>query len=218
MLTDSPSPILSEQLRLDEKLLWYGKPKPMRLARFQITQVIFGVFWIAIVLFMFNFIQNNFGSSRSSFGSSSFGGFQSIFSLVLLAFIVVGLWMISTPVRNYIKALNTYYGVTNERAIIVSKLFSTSIASYTKRDIHTIRRTAFGDGSGDVIFGQVQRTYTDYDDRNSLNVNFGEGGMHVSSGRRRRTVTVPVGFFGISDHQAVEALMQKTFVEDEAKN
>jgi hypothetical protein len=214
MLTDSPNPILSEQLHSSEKLLWYGKPSPMRMARFRISQVLFGLFWTALVIFMFNFAQSNFGS-RSSFGSSSFSGFQSIFSLVLVVFMGVGLWMISTPIRNYLKALNTYYAVTNERAIIVSKLFSTSIASYTKRDIHTIRRTAFGDGTGDVIFGQVQRTYTDYDNRNGLNVNFGEGGMNISTGSRRRTVTIPIGFFGISDHQEVEALMQKTFVEED---
>jgi hypothetical protein len=216
MLTEALANIVSDQLRPDEKLLWYGRPRPLRMARAQLMPVVMGVVWIAFVGFMLNVLQNQFSPTRNAFSSNSFSGFQTIFTLVLIVFVGVGLWMVSTPVRNYLRALNTYYALTDQRAIIISKLFSMTIISYTKRDIRSVRRVEYGDGTGDVIFGWDEVTYTDYDDRNAINVNFDANrSSSLSFGPRQRTYRVAIGFKAIPDAQAVETLMMKTLLAEE---
>lgn len=228
MMTETLPSILSDQLRSDEKLLWFGKPSPLKLATRRLMPVLFGIGWTVFVVFMYNFAQTNFFNRRpGAFDAPNiFGTIQPIFSAILLIFIGAGIWMILTPVRNYLKALNTYYAVTSKRALIISKLLSTNIISYGQRDLRSVRRVVHPDGSGDVIFGYDQHTYKDYHPQpilgqpqpGDVSINFGDNGINVTTaGPVTRTVTTAIGFFAIPDHQEVETLLVKTLMQEESR-
>ena len=172
--------IITAQLMAEEELLWAGQPDPLRLARRNILQAGFGVIWLVFVGYIFN----NFAF-----------GFQgmSLFSLMPLLFLGVGLWMISTPLRDYISALRTSYAVTSQRAIIISGLLHQSVQSYGARQIEFVNSRVYSSGLGDVIFDRETRV------RRSRNTG-------------SSTYQVEIGFFGIPNPRQVEALMLQRFV------
>ena len=78
----------------------------------------------------------------------------------------------------------TRYGITTRRLVILEpSISSTEITSYYPADIEFITKKKRKDGSGNIVFGAVQE----------------RGG--------KRTVTVPVGFFGVKDVDQVERLI-----------
>ena len=189
---------LSGELYGDEQLLWAGKPNPARLLTQNWQQVLFGIFWMAIIFFMYTQVFSNFGSSRSFGRSSSFDGFSSIFGLVLGVFALVGVYMISTPIRNYIRGLRTTYAVTDRRAIIIEHLLRRSIKSYSERDISFVERN--GD---DLIFAREQRQGRR---RGSFNT------------YRSYTYTVNIGFYGIGEMaRDVEELLLRLKNDDDVR-
>ena len=208
MLIETPPSKVSEQLRTDEKLLWFGKPNPLSLARKQLTPVLYGAVWIVFVIYGFKTAQTSFArqqQAQSFFGeSNNLPAFQTIFLLVAVVFVGIGLWMISTPIRSYIKALRTFYAVTDQRALIISGVFSQTIIAYTRHDIRWIKTVDYSDGLGDVLFGYDERTYTEH---------INQPGFPNTNRTIQRSVTFSIGFRSIPDHQQVEALMRKTLLE-----
>jgi len=202
--TSSFRPVAEAALSPGERLYWVGRPNPMRSMRSNLTRPLFGLLWTGMVYFMFT----KFSSFGSSFRSSS-SGFATIFQLVLGVFFLIGLGMIFSPLWNYIKARFTVYALTDERALIISRLPSQSVRSYSARNFEKVERRGT-DQEGDVIFGSETRTYTDSSRNNQggVNISFGEGGTNVNvGGARTRTVTIPIGFFGITQPREVENLL-----------
>ena len=202
--TSSIRPVAEAALSGGERLYWVGRPNPMRLARSNLSRPVFGLAWTAMVFFMFTKISS-FGSS---FRSSS-SGFSTIFQLVLVVFLFIGLGMIFSPVWNYLKARSTVYAITDERAMIITRLPAQSVRSYSTRNIQKVERRG-SDLEGEVIFGSETRTYTDNNRNNQggININFSDSGTNVNlGGNRTRTVTIPIGFFGISQPREAENLL-----------
>ena len=77
-----------------------------------------------------------------------------VFPLFGLPFVVVGLYLIFG--RFFVDAYarsKTYYGVTNERIIIVSGIFSQQIKSLQLRTLTDVSLTERDDRSGTITFG-----------------------------------------------------------------
>jgi hypothetical protein len=77
-----------------------------------------------------------------------------IFPLFGLPFVLVGLYLIFG--RFFVDAkmrARTYYGVTNERIIIINGLFSQQVKSLQLRTLTDISLTERSDGSGSIAFG-----------------------------------------------------------------
>ena len=202
--TDSIRPVAEAVLSPGERLYWVGRPNPIRLMRNNLMRPLFGLFWVGMVYFMFT----QFSSFGSGFRSAP-SGFMTFFQLLLGVFFLVGLGMIFSPLWNYVKAHFTVYALTDERAMIISRLPIRSIKSYSARSIDKVERRGTDD-EGDVIFGSETRTYTNNSRNNQggVNINFGEGGTNVNFGNNRtRTVTVPIGFLGIQQPREVENLL-----------
>ena len=201
-------PVAEAAMSPGERLYWVGRPNPMRLARRNLTRPLFGLFWTAMVYFMFTQVRS-FGSGFRSPFSSSFSNFATIFQLMLGVFFLIGLGMIFSPLWNYLKARFTVYALTDERALIINRLPTQNVRSYSTRNIDKVERRG-SEFEGDVIFGSETRTYT-YNNRNNqggININFSDGGTNVNfGGDRTRTVTIPIGFFGITQPREVENLI-----------
>jgi hypothetical protein len=157
---------------------------------------------------MVYFIFTQFRSFGSSFRSAT-GSFSTIMQLMLMVFFLIGLSMIFSPVWKYLKARFTVYAITDERALIINRLPTQTVGSYSTRKIQKVERRG-SDFEGDVIFGSETRTYTNQSrsNRGGVNISFDEDGPKVNlGGSRTRTVTIPIGFFGIQQPRMVENLL-----------
>lgn len=171
--------IVDNELDRGERLLWTGQPKTLRFVLFSLPLVIFAIPWTGFSVFWM--------LGTLYFGQKMDGGILGwIFPLFALPFLLIGLGMLSTPFWISRRMKKTVYAVTNKRAIIFVKGFSTSVKSYDSKNISSINKRVKADGSGDLLF--VEDIYVN------------------SNGRSR---TRQVGFWGISEVNKVEDMIEK---------
>lgn len=181
----------------DENLLWTGKPIPLRVALQDWSRllrggwsILFGVFWLSFTTGFFRFGGSDFGSGSSPF--SGFG-FFSLFPLIGLVIIGIGLYHVAQPVLLFLQAGRMVYAITDRRALIIQPTASGSnIASYYPDQLETLRRNDIADGRGDLIF--ASDSYT------------------VSGRYGRREVRRNVGFFGVENVREVEATFRNALL------
>lgn len=183
---------VTPELQSGEKLLWVGKPLPIRvmLANGEVITTLFSFAILVFGIVMF-----------SQFTSSAFGNFSTIrspismFSWFPIFFGVFALVLLARPVYAFFMATRTIYGLTDRRAIIISHGFSgKKVESYTETD--QIERTDIANGKGDLVFDRAHTRYRR------------KGGYRV---RTRK-----IGFFGIENVRDVEGMMLRSLKEKEA--
>jgi hypothetical protein len=131
-----------------EKLLWSGKPNPLRYALGKsITAAIFGAFFLSISL-LWIYIAAMAGS-KSSNPSNAY------FWLLGIPFLAVGAAMIFSPVWEFYCAIRTTYLVTNKRAIIATSGIIPHRLSVPLSRIGTIDARPYADDHGAIIFKEV---------------------------------------------------------------
>src|SRR5690606_36090340 len=123
-----PDPIIEHELYDDEELLWQGKPNPMGFVRrSEWIGVVMGLFFAAFGAFFIHFSSQMFNESR-------FGGppafVRLMFIFVPSIFILTGLYQAAQPLLKFIEGKGTTYGLTNKRAIIITKTWSKQVRSY----------------------------------------------------------------------------------------
>ena len=176
---------ISSDLQSGEKVLWIGKPTPIRVVMHYAESLLPGIVaMVALVVILTIF------SSTHIFSFELLGlGFS--FQWIVLIFLLLVFYYFARPVYEYWRALRTIYAVTDRRALIVKPdLNGKQVLSYPK--IERIERQNLADGKGDLVFGS--ETYSTR----------GRYGYRV---RTRK-----IGFFGIDNAQQVETLMLNTFV------
>ena len=194
--TDSIRPVAEAALSGVERLYWEGSPNPMNAARRNLSRPLFGLFWTAMVYFMY---------TKFALSKSFAGDFSIIFKLILAAFFLVGIGMILSPAWNYIKARYTVYAITDERAMIISLLWQPpderamiirrlpkqTVQSYSIRNMENIERHG-SDREGSVVFGRETIIVTN---------------RRAGGGSQTQTMVVPVGFFGIAQPREAERIL-----------
>ncbi len=159
MSTD-PSSILQSSLSPNETLLWSGQPRQgLRLRTADVFLIPFSLLWggfaivwevMAIVMF--------FGASSAE--SSAPLGFRLIFPLFGIPFVLAGLYFIFG--RFWFDRLlrqRTYYGVTNERTLIKTGVFSPTLRSLNLRTLADLSLSEKSDGTGSITFGGTASTF-----------------------------------------------------------
>ncbi|EFL90832.1 hypothetical protein [Ahrensia sp. R2A130] len=167
------------ELARREKLVWADRPRRLRshvmatlpIFLFGIPFFAFAVFWTAAAA--------GFDTPSSS------DPFSMIFPLFGVPFILVGLGLLSSPIWALHKARKTIYGLTEDRAIVITHGFSRSVKSYNIADISRLERIMHGDQFGDLVFGEERRR-----------------------GKKGRTITTKIGFYGIYDPKRLEETMR----------
>lgn len=132
---------LTQLLDPGERLLWSGKPRSGIRLRAQDAYLIpFSILWCGFAIFWeFSVIDT---------------GAPFFFKLWGIPFVCVGLFFVFG--RFFLDAYNraqTTYGVTNERIIIVSGIFSQQTKSLQLRTLSDVSLSQRGDGSGTITFG-----------------------------------------------------------------
>jgi hypothetical protein len=132
---------IEKELSSDEKLLWSGRPRQgLRLRPSDAFAIPFSLVWCGFAIF---------------WEASVFKGNAPFFFMLWgVPFVLIGLYVVFG--RFFVDArtrARTYYGVTSERIIIVSGLFSRQIKSLSLRTLTDVSLTERGDGSGSITFG-----------------------------------------------------------------
>ena len=140
-LPELPEQILSSRLGQKEKLLWYGRPRQGIFLRPKDAYLIpFSLMWGGFAIFW----EYGVVTSNAPF----------FFRLWGIPFVLVGLYLIAG--RFFVDAKQrskTYYGLTNERIVIVSGIVSANVKSLQLRTLSDVSLAEGADGSGTITFG-----------------------------------------------------------------
>ncbi len=132
---------LQSQLLSGERFLWAGRPKTGILLRssdvflipFSLLWGGFAIFWESTVLMS---------------GAPGFFAIWGIPFVVIGLYFIFGRFLTDAQMRG-----NTRYGITADRIIIRSGLFSPSVSSLNIRTLSDITFEEKSDGSGTILFG-----------------------------------------------------------------
>jgi len=143
--------VIQKELNSGERLIWAGAPKQGLILKGSDTFTIpfsllwggFAIFWEYMALTMAPKAQN------------APDGFALLFPLFGIPFVVIGLYMIfGRFVYDSKKRGKTFYGLTNQRAIIVSGVFRKNVKSLNLKTMSDISLSEKANGYGSIVFGQ----------------------------------------------------------------
>lgn len=143
---------IEKELKVGESIKWIQQPIP-RFFDFQSSASFFtGVPLIAFSIF---WIYGTLGFKLPDFKAMSFQDFLAHFGNLsflegeILFF--VGLWMLSSPLREWLKAFRTVYLITNRRAFSVEGGWIPVIKNYSPNQLRNLRRNDRKDCTGDIV-------------------------------------------------------------------
>jgi hypothetical protein len=130
------------ELGVSEKLIWSGVPRHGIVVRNTDAFAIpFSLLWGGFALFW----ENGVITSNAPF----------FFRLWGIPFVLIGIYIVIG--RFFADALRrgqTYYGVTNDRIVIVSRLFQRNVKSLDLRTLGELTLQEDSSGNGTITFGQ----------------------------------------------------------------
>jgi len=139
----SPSSLVEGQLASGEKLLWSGQPRAgIRLRGSDVFVIPFSILWCGFAIFWESMVVRK--------GAPFFMMLWGIPFVLVGVYIVFGRFIVDALTRRKI-----FYGITNERIVIISGLFSQEIKSLNLRTLTDVSLSERGDGSGTITFGPV---------------------------------------------------------------
>jgi len=132
---------LQQHLEPGEKLIWTGRPKTGIVFRTaDIFLIPFSLLWCGFAIFWFT-------TALASGAPFFFLIFGSVFVVIGLVF-VFGRFLIEAKQRE-----NTYYGLTEDRIIIKSGVYTKTVKSLNIRTLSDIEYVEKKDGSGTINIG-----------------------------------------------------------------
>jgi len=141
IMFQSPENTLTQHLDRGERLIWSGQPRSgIRLRAQDAFLIPFSIMWCGFAIF--------WEASVIRTGAPFF------FMLWGVPFVCIGLFFVFG--RFFLDArsrAHTFYGVTSERVLIVSGLFTQQIKSLQLRTLTDVSLTQRSDGSGTITFG-----------------------------------------------------------------
>jgi hypothetical protein len=143
----TPAPAIEQELSSSERLVWSGQPRGgIRLRASDAFIIPFGLLWCGFAIFW-----EVMALTATAKGA---GPIAIAFPLFGVPFVVIGLYLVFGRfiVDSRIRE-RTFYGLTSERIIVVSGLFSRRTKSLNLRTLSDISLTERPDGSGTITFG-----------------------------------------------------------------
>jgi hypothetical protein len=135
-----------------EVLVWWDMPEPPLAASRRID----AHFFVGAVFFVLPIVLGAKAANTSYFGG-----------LALASFSVVGLWLLSAPLRAYRNARKTYYALTDRRALILAGATS---KTFLLERVAFVEAEANDSGKGHVLF--YRKPHYDKDDVRPKDVGF----------------------------------------------
>ncbi len=140
--------IIQKELDSGEKFLWAGMPKQGTIFKgSDVFMVPFSLLWGGFAIF-WEIIALQIPSEKA-------GAVSIIFPLYGIPFVLIGLYLIfGRFIYDSKKRAKTFYGLTDQRAIIISGLFSKGVKSLNLKTMSDVSLSEKSDGHGTITFGQ----------------------------------------------------------------
>jgi hypothetical protein len=170
---------ISNELMAGEELLWSGRSDPQGKSVVSPARVFLILGWIYLPLglallilgFILLFALASTSADGAFLGAMIPGG---VFFILGLVFLIVG------QVAHF-PARNTFYAITNRRAIVLRTGRYLRVISYGKRAITQVQRFERPDGSGDLVFSGSPFPYGNYSGNyNSTGYNLNRQGAFMA--------------------------------------
>lgn len=139
--------LVDAELRPGERVVWFGQPIPWMFARRYVGVFLFGIFWLALLVFLaWDFLD---GDVKGSALLPVLG--------FLVPFTLAGVAMLSSPFWMRRKARRTVYLITNQRAMLFDPSLwgSMTIRTFEPARLLNLRRVQHANGAGDLIFERI---------------------------------------------------------------
>ncbi len=142
--------VIESQLASGERLVWSGRPRGgIRFRGADLFVIPFSLLWCGFAIFW------EVAATRAT--AKGGGPVAVLFPLFGVPFVVIGLYFVfGRFIADAKMRERTFYGVTNERIIIVSGLLSRTTKSINLRTLTDVSLEERADGSGTITFGPVQ--------------------------------------------------------------
>jgi hypothetical protein len=140
---ERPEKVLAKELGDRETLLWCGRPRQgVFLRRADIYLIPFSLLWGGFAIFW----EYTVLTSKA----------PVFFGLWGVPFVLVGLYLIfGRFVGDARQRARTYYGLTDQRILILSGLFGRTVKSLNLRTLADVSLSERPDGSGTITFGPL---------------------------------------------------------------
>lgn len=143
-MSDIVEQALQRELNTGERLLWSGSPRRgLQLRGSDAFLIPFSLMWGGFAFFWEYTVVS---SQKAPF----------FFMLWGVPFVLIGIYfIIGRFVVDSYQRSRTFYGVTDERALILSGVLTREMKSLSLRNLEGISMTERSDGSGSIIFGSI---------------------------------------------------------------
>jgi hypothetical protein len=134
----------NRELEAGEGVKWMGMPQPRFFTTYSKGAFLFAIPWTAFALFWV--------AGAAGFQIPDFKDGFAIFPLFGLPFVLLGIWMLLTPLFVYLNARKTLYMITDKRAVVFEGGSNTTIRSFEPEQLNEIIRKERNNGLGDLVF------------------------------------------------------------------
>lgn len=140
--------VIQKEIDSGERLLWSGTPRQGTILRgTDVFMVPFSLLWGGFAIF--------WEVMALQIPTGKAGVVSIVFPLFGIPFVLLGLYMIfGRFIYDAKKRAKTFYGLTDQRAIIVSGLFNKSVKSLNLRTMTDVSLSENANGYGTIVFGQ----------------------------------------------------------------
>ncbi|MBE9029322.1 hypothetical protein IQ266_06040 [filamentous cyanobacterium LEGE 11480] len=142
---------IEQELQPGEPIAWLGQPIPRWMTLDSIIFVLFAIPWTTFALF---WMWAAFGMQMPDLANGIKPNY--IIALFGIPFVLIGLFMLSSPIWKRRTLRRTVYLVTDRRAIIIRGGFYITIRSYAPEQLQDVYRRERRSDIGDVIIAQRQ--------------------------------------------------------------
>jgi hypothetical protein len=132
---------ITRRLTRGERLIWWDRPDRARLAKRELDfGTLFGVFFFLFAVFWMAQASKAPGP----------------FFLFGLPFVLIGIWMVTTPLRAYWNAGRMAFALTDRRALIVA---GANVTARPLEHVAFVETESSADGRGNVLFINEQGAF-----------------------------------------------------------
>jgi len=172
---------IDRELEPRELIKWIEQPLPRFFTLQSLAYFFFSIPWTAFAIFWM------YGAAGFKIPVLHEGiKFEHLFALFGVPFVLIGFWMLTSPLRQWLKAFRTVYLITDKRAISIESGWFTTIRNYSPDQLKDLYRKERGDGTGDVVIT-----------------------TRLRRGSEGNSWTEEIGFMNVRNPREVERLLQQ---------